>query len=285
VQLLPRIGPATLPRGFGVNMSGKPSQFGIDEEELGPALEGMKALANVAFRGFHIYSGTQCLDAGSVAQNFEIFIGLFARFAEAHDLAPAKLIFGSGFGIPYHDGQQPLDLGAVAESVNPMIDALRENPRLARADCLLEMGRYLVGESGYYLTRVLRVKDSRGKRILICDGGMHQHLAAAGLMGSVLHRNYLMVNASRDDQARQGKYDLVGSLCTTIDRLGRDLPLPETSAGDLIAIRSSGAYGLTSSPLHFISHPLPRELLVETVAGQREVHDVSDRGVPRLARA
>jgi diaminopimelate decarboxylase len=267
-NILLRINPLHVPRGFGVNMAGRPSQFGVDEEQLDSALADIQRLKGLSLAGFHIYAGSQCLDAGSIAENLTGYIDIFAQAAEACDRPPRHLVFGAGIGIAYSEGQQAVNLAEVAERVNPAFDRMRHNPRLAEAACALELGRYLVGEAGYFLTRIVRRKTSRNKHIGVCDGGMNHHLAASGHFGSVIHRNYPIFKVSLDDDPgveapRHETYDLYGPLCTTIDVLARDIRLPCLEEGDLLAIACSGAYGLTASPVHFISHRLPREVLVK----------------------
>jgi diaminopimelate decarboxylase len=276
-RILIRIAPATLPRGFGVNMAGRPCQFGIDEEDLLPALERILSLPGLKLDGFHIYSGTQCLDPQSIADNFGIFIDLFKRFSVAADIHPRTLIFGSGIGIPYHDGTVAVDLKAVATNINSRIDELRADERFSGATLLLETGRYLVGEAGVYLTRVLHRKRSRGIEIGICDGGMNHHLGACGHLGSVIHRNYQMFKVSPPND-EPCPYDLVGPLCTSIDTLGHGVSLPGLQVGDVIGIRCSGAYGATASPTGFISHPAAAEIFVETRGGNTIIERIERDG-------
>ena len=275
-DILVRLSPRRIPRGFGLNMAGKPSQFGIDEEDLDEAFAALKTLPNLRIRGFHIYSGTQCLDADVLAEHFAVCCELFRQCAGRYALTPRVLIFGSGFGIPYYPGQEALDLNSLAARVNPLLDALLQEGRFRHTGCVLETGRYLVGEAGIFVTRVIRVKTSRGARVAICDGGMHHHLAACGHLGTVFQRNYRIfkVNAGVE-AANTVTYELVGPLCTTIDTLGRAVELPPLDEGDLIGIHCSGAYGLTVSPLHFISHPPPPEVVVEGAQAQPSVEDIS----------
>jgi diaminopimelate decarboxylase len=275
-DILVRLAPRRIPRGFALNMAGKPSQFGIDEEDLDGAFAALKPLPYLRIRGLHIYSGTQCLDASALAEHFEICCDLFRQCAARHALTPHLLVFGSGFGIPYYPEQEAFDLGHLAARVNPALDALLQDDRFRHAVCMLETGRYLVGEAGIFVTQVIRIKVSRGTRIAICDGGMHHHLAACGHLGTVFHRNYRIfkVNASVN-MGDTATYELVGPLCTTIDTLGHAVELPILDEGDLIGIHSSGAYGLTVSPIHFISHPPPKEIVVESAQGQSYGEDIS----------
>ncbi len=260
-DVLIRIAPARVPKGFGDHMAGRPCAFGIDLEQTEAEIPQILALTHLRVRGLHIYSGTQCLRPEAICENYRIFLGIFRTICEDHDLLPDKLVFGSGLGIPYHDTDTPLDLEAAAAGIADELDAFRREPRFAGTALVLELGRYLVGEAGYFLTRVVSVKASRGSRIGICDGGMNNHLPASGHFGMVIHRNYSMHRVGGGGP--EEKIDLVGPLCTSIDRLASGVMLPRIEEGDLIAVHNSGAYGLTASPVHFISHALPHEVLVD----------------------
>ena len=270
--VLVRIAPATLPRGFGINMAGKPTQFGVDEEVAPEAVAAILKLTHLKLIGFHAYSGTQCVDAKAVGENLGIFARIFRSLAQQHDLRPEALVFGAGFGIPYHGGMNSLDVPAVAAAAAPAFEQLASDPRTVGAKLYLEMGRYLVGEAGLYLTRVTRIKRSRGSDIAICDGGMNHHLGACGHLGSVIHRNYRIFKVGDSGDGAPRPYELVGPLCTSIDTLGHGVELPELHEGDLLGVHCSGAYGLTASPVNFISHEAPREFAVE--AGK--VRDITD---------
>ncbi len=273
-----RINPARVPRKFGVNMAGKPSQFGIDEEQVDHVLSQKDEWSHLDLRGFHIYSGTNCLDEEAIADNFSIFIELFSRLATRHSLEPERLIFGSGFGIPYLPGEGELSLEKLAGLINPQIEELRRNPRLGRAKLVLELGRWIVGPAGYLLTRVTACKRSRGVEIRICDAGFNNLLPAFGMMGTVIRRNWRIwhLGPKASPAIPLEKLLLVGPLCTTIDVLATDIELPPTEVGDLLAVGAAGAYGLTASPTRFISHPEPLEFLVRTRGGTHTIEDVTE---------
>jgi diaminopimelate decarboxylase len=260
--VLVRINPMRLPRTFSVTMAGRASQFGVDEEVMEPALDAIQGLPGLDLAGFHIYSGTNSVEAEAIAENFGIFVDIFQRAAAHAGIAPRKLVFGSGFGIAYVPGQPELDVETMPGLINPMIDTLRQDPRFANTKCALEMGRWLVGPAGWLLTRVVRAKSSRGTEFRACDAGFNNHLVACGMMGTVIRRNWRFDNLSHP-QGEVGRYTLVGPLCTTIDVLASAVDLPEPRVGDVIAVAQSGAYGLTASPTRFISHPEPREILLD----------------------
>lgn len=277
-RVLVRISPRHVPKGFGSNMSGRATQFGIDEEELLGTLDEIAALQYVEVTGFHAYSGTQSLSAEAVAENWINFARLF-DLARAHlGLVPSRLIFGSGLGVRYHDGDSALDLDAIEAAVGPPLDRLQAQTTYAGCKFALETGRYLVGEAGVYLTRAVHTKRSRGQRLVAFDGGMNHHLGAAGHLGMVIHRPYRMAvlkTASVGDDTSSEKQDLYGPLCTSIDCLGRGVRLPPIQEGDLLAVLASGAYGPTSSPLNFISHEPPSEYLVTLSDGVSRIENCS----------
>lgn len=277
-RVLLRINPRSMPRHFGMPMAGRPTQFGIDEEDLDGVLTRRARFAELDVCGFHVYSASNSLSVDGLAENFEIMCGLFERFSSAHGLAPEKLVFGAGFGIPYQMGQAPLDLEALSARINPRMEGLLGRPEFAASRCVLELGRFLVGPSGYFLTSVLNEKLSRGTEIRMCDGGLNHHVTACGLMGAVVRRNHPIWNlttACPPDEERE--YLLTGPLCTTLDTLATAIRLPRLERGSVIAVGSSGAYGLTLSPADFISHPRPAEVLVHAEPGGFRFVDVTAR--------
>lgn len=269
--VLLRIAPDSVPRGFGDQMAGRPSPFGVDLPDARAALEEIAAMPGLRLAGLHIYSGTQCLKPDAIVENYRGFLSIFAELCEAVDMVPESLVLGSGLGVPYHDGDTPLPLDAVASAILPDIARFREDPRFAGARLKLELGRYMVAEAGYFLVRVVSLKQSRGVAIAICDGGMNNHLPASGHFGMVIRRNYKMHRVGGAEGTETGSYDVTGPLCTSIDRLGGGVTLSTLSEGDVIAIHNSGAYGLTASPIHFIGHAPPAELMV----ADGMLHDVS----------
>lgn len=262
--VLIRMAPDRVPKGFGDQMAGRPSAFGIDIEDAAQILPRIAALPNLRIIGLHIYSGTQSLKAAAICENWRIFMQVFSQICADLDLTPEKLIFGSGLGIIHHPGETALDLAAIAAEIGPELDAFQAQARFAKARLVLELGRYLVGPAGVFLTRVISVKQSRGTRIAICDGGLNANLAASGNFGMVLRRNYIMHRVGRDEGGTRPreKQDISGPLCTSIDKLGSAVQIARLDEGDLLAIRPGGAYGPTASPLYFISHPLPHEVMI-----------------------
>ncbi|MEH6593656.1 MAG: hypothetical protein V7746_25535 [Halioglobus sp.] len=274
-DVLIRINPVEVPKGFGLQMGGRPSQFGIDEEQFEVFLSSLRNMHWVRVQGLHIFSGGNSLNTDAVIENFSSLTGVFRQLCESLDISPRRLVYGSGFGIPYFEGDTQLDIAAVSKSINAMASELKGSPRFGQAQLVLEMGRYLVGSQGYMLTSVVDKKNSRGTDICLLDAGFNNHLNAAGMMGAVMRRDWPFWNISQSHPAVDREYQLVGPLCASFDVLANKAKLPETSIGDILAVGSSGAYGLTASPTRFISHPEPLEILVEGRAGSERLIDIS----------
>lgn len=255
-----RVNPDFELKSSGMKMGGGPKQFGIDAERVPDVLAHMKTLP-VEFHGFHIYSGSQNLKAESIleaqSKTFEL-----ARRLAAHAPGPVRLLnLGGGFGIPYFPGEQPLDLKTVGENLAGLMPDARRN--FPEAEFVIELGRYLVGEAGIYVSRVIDRKVSRGQVFLVTDGGLHHHLAASGNFGQVIRKNYPVLVGNRvEPEGEAQPASAVGPLCTPLDLLGDKMDIGHAREGDLIVVLQSGAYGLTASPIAFLGHPAPVEVLV-----------------------
>ncbi|WP_241005201.1 pyridoxal-dependent decarboxylase, exosortase A system-associated [Nocardioides sp. zg-1228] len=255
-----RVNPDFEVKGSGMRMGGGPQQFGVDAEDV-PSLVRELEVRDLDLRGFHVFAGSQNLHADILMKAQRETVDLVMRMAEAMSATPTYFNLGGGFGIPYYGKEQPLDLGAMGDNLHQLMrDRLR--PAFPDARVLLELGRYIVGEAGVYVTRVVDRKVSRGTTFVVVDGGMHHQLAASGNFGQVIRRNYPIAVGTRMDQAASETVQVVGCLCTPLDLLGDKVDLPVSEVGDLVVLFQAGAYGLTASPTQFLSHAAPLEVLV-----------------------
>lgn len=243
----------------GVKMGGGPKQFGVDAERVPAMLRDVAALG-LQFEGFHIYSGSQNLNAASIQEANDKTFALAIRLAQDAPSPVRSLNIGGGFGIPYFPGESPLDIAAIGEHLQQSLPAVQN--QLPNARIVIELGRYLVGEAGIYVCRVIERKTSRGEVYLVTDGGLHHHLAASGNFGQVIRKNYPVVVGNKVKGMEREVVSVIGPLCTPLDLLADRLELAKAKEGDLIAVLQSGAYGLTASPTAFLSHPTPGEILV-----------------------
>ncbi len=254
-----RVNPNFELKASGMRMGGGPKPFGIDAEQVPTVLRTLGDLG-LAFQGFQIFTGSQNLSADSLKEAQSNTIELAVELAQHAPGAVRLVNIGGGFGIPYFPGDTPLDLEAVGANLGPLVARLEE--RLPEARVVVELGRYIVGEAGVYVCRVIDRKVSRGQVFLVTDGGLHHQLAASGNFGQVVRRNYPVALATKMGQAASEEASVVGCLCTPLDLLADKTQLPEAEIGDLVVLFQSGAYGLTASPTAFLSHPPPAEVLV-----------------------
>ncbi|MBV9461652.1 MAG: pyridoxal-dependent decarboxylase, exosortase A system-associated [Bradyrhizobium sp.] len=254
-----RVNPDFEVKGSGMRMGGGSQQFGVDVEKV-PSLLADIAAADVELLGFHIFSGSQNLNADLLGLAQRRTVDLILRLA---DKSPTirYLNLGGGFGIPYFDKDEPLDLPAIGANLVQLLDSAIA-PDLPDARVVIELGRYIVGECGVYVTRIVDRKESRGRHYLVVDGGLHHQLAASGNFGQVIRRNYPIAVGNRLCEDTKDTVTVVGCLCTPLDLLGDNVKLPQAEIGDLIVLFQAGAYGLTASPVAFLGHPPPVEVLV-----------------------
>lgn len=254
-----RVNPDFELKASGMKMSGGPKQFGIDAEQLSHVLKRVGEL-DIEFRGFHIFSGSQNLKAEALIEAQDATFDLAERLSHHVPSEIQVLNIGGGFGIPYFPGEQPLDLAPVSENLAKRIAEYRQ--RVGDSEIVIELGRYLVGEAGVYVSRVVDKKISRDQTFLVCDGGLHHHLAASGNFGQVIRKNYPVVTGHRVSGEPRENASVVGPLCTPLDILGDRMELGRAEIGDLMVVLQSGAYGYTASPHLFLGHPGPVEVLV-----------------------
>lgn len=254
-----RVNPDFELKGSGMKMGGGAKQFGVDAE-LVPVLLAEIGRAGLKFEGFHLFAGSQNLRAESICEAQQKSYELALRLAAE---APAPIRFlnlGGGFGIPYFPGEVRLDLTPISENLARLVQrTAREMPE---AQLVIELGRFLVGEAGIYVTRVVDRKISRGQYFLIVDGGLNHHLSASGNFGQVIRKNYPVAIGNRIASVERETATVVGPLCTPLDLLADRMELAIAHPGDLVVIFQSGAYGASASPHGFLGHPAPIEVLI-----------------------
>ena len=258
-RLAVRVNPDFEIKGAGMRMGGGAKPFGIDSSRV-PGTVRRIIDGGGEWRGFHIFAGSQALEASALIEAQQASLKLAESLAQQAEAAPPLVNLGGGFGIPYFHGEQPLDVEAVGAA---LAESLADRPKiLAETQFAIELGRWIVGEAGVYLTRIVDRKESHGKTFLIVDGGMHHQLAASGNFGQVIRRNFPVAVAGRFGSPPEEEVSIVGCLCTPLDRLADDVMMPKAEPGDLVAIFLAGAYGLSASPQAFLAQSQALERLV-----------------------
>jgi len=258
-KLAVRVNPDFDLKGSGMRMGGGAKPFGVDADRAVDLVRLVRA-AGADWRGLHIFAGSQALDAAAIAETQRQTIALAGRLAGEIGEAPPLVNLGGGFGIPYFPGDKPVDIGLVGRELAEALEKRLEI--LTDTAFAIELGRYLVGEAGVYLTRIVDRKTSHGEVFLVTDGGLHHQLAASGNFGTVVRRNYPVAIASRFAAEPCDVVTVVGCLCTPLDRLADQVCLPYAEPGDVVAVFMAGAYGFSASPGNFLGHPPAREILV-----------------------
>lgn len=254
-----RVNPDFELKSSGMKMGGGPKQFGIDAEQVPQVLAEIRK-GELSFEGFHIFSGSQNLRAESICDAQTKALDLALRLS-AHAPGPVQVLnLGGGFGIPYFPGETPLEVEPIGAHLAGIVE--RAKRELPGAELVIELGRYLVGQAGVYVCRVLDRKESRGEIFLVTDGGLHHQLAASGNFGQVIRKNYPSAIGNRMEGGTVERVSIVGCLCTPLDLLADRAEVQRAEEGDLAVIFQSGAYGATASPINFLSHPHPVEVLV-----------------------
>lgn len=254
-----RVNPDFELRGAGMRMGGGAKPFGVDAEQV-PALLRAVSDAGLQFEGFHLYAASQMLKADLLAQATRATGELLLRLSADAPAPVRHLNLGGGWGIPYFPHEQPLDVVPVCAALAEL--QARVAKALPGAQFQIELGRYLVGEAGFYVAQVLDRKVSRGQVFLVTDGGLHHHLAASGNFGQVIRRNYPVAIGNRMNGTECEVVSIVGPLCTPLDLLAENVELPVAWPGDWVVVFQSGAYGASASPQAFLGHPPCAEVLV-----------------------
>lgn len=254
-----RINPDFELKGSGMKMGGGPKQFGVDVEQV-PQLLAQIGSAQLQFEGFYFFAGSQSLNAEAICDAQQQAYALALRFVECGPAPIRFLNLGGGFGIPYFPGDRPLDLTRVGDNLADLSGRAAQD--FPQAVLVTELGRYLVGEAGVYVARVVDRKVSRGQVFLVTDGGLHHHLAASGNFGQVIRKNYPVSIGNKMDALEQEVVSVVGPLCTPLDVLADRMTLSRAEIGDLVVVFQSGAYGASASPQAFLGHPGCVEVLV-----------------------
>src|SRR5215203_5432179 len=257
-----RINPAAQLMGSQMRMGGTVGQFGIDQADLAEAVRRTLSHPQLNLRGVHVYTATQVFEVEPLLEHCRNIFEVALDAADHAGHALEMIDFGGGFGVPYFEKTSEFDLERFGEGLQEIVASYKSDPRLEGCRFLFELGRYLVADAGLYVTRVVDVKETRGKTFAVTDGGMNHHLTATGNMGQVFRKAYPLLNLTRMSGVPEESVAVAGPCCTPLDMFGNNIPLATPEAGDLIGVFYSGAYGYSASNLGFLSHPAPAEVLL-----------------------
>jgi len=242
--------------------SGGSKKFGIDEEKLSSMLPQIVALESLNFRGLHVYAASGVLNVADLLKNCELVFGMAKQIEADHPELLCDIIdFGGGFGVDYLETAHDFDPQAYADGLKALIESYGFQGRTF----FLELGRYLAADSGWFCTEILDIKDSRGKKQVICAGGINHFRRPAALainhpLAIVSLEKQKMFDAQ--ESIRSESVYFGGPLCTGADKLANNVYVENADIGDIAVFGLAGAYGLTMSNMEFLSHERPQEIVI-----------------------
>ena len=260
-------------------MPGIPSKFGVDEERLLESKPFFDNLKFVEISGIHVYLRSQILDHKVIYFYLKSIFELAEFCTSQLNWDLSFVDFGGGFGIPYSEHDTPLDW----ETLKPMVRDLVSSQKIIQKDkvrLIIESGRFLVSAAGTYITKIVDIKVSRGSKFLIVHGGMNgffrpvfqniiSQFPISVQMDKTLEPLFSFLSACEvaiPSKAGQPQeiVSVVGNLCTGIDVLAKDVYLPHPEIGDIVSLNNAGAYAYTLTPSAFASHPIAKEIYLDS---------------------
>lgn len=255
-----RINPAVCYSNAKIKMSGVSSQFGIEEADItNELIDEIKKLKNIDIQGFQVYMGTQMLIAEDIIKNTEYTMNMALKLSQELNIDLKYLNVGGGFGVKYFKNETPLDLNELKMGMIQLKEQLGD--RLNKTEIIFESGRFLMANTGVFVTKVLYVKESKGMKYVVCDGGSNFHSSAA-FLGRMIRNNFPMHTIPESEEVSEAT--ICGPLCTALDVIGQKVSVNSNiKTDDIVVIEMSGAYGYTYSPCKFLSHEQPAEVMIE----------------------
>jgi diaminopimelate decarboxylase len=254
----------------------KETKFGVDLTRAKKIVQSALALKNTDLKAIHVHIGSQITKVEPYVETMQR-IAAFLPELEKIGAKIEMLDIGGGYGIWYKD-KLARPAKEIAGAILPLLKGMK-------CRILLEPGRFIVGNAGVLVTRVLYVKESGEKKFVICDAGMND------LIRPTLYSAYHRIWPVRTDPGHSGEVpdeetwsgpaavtDIVGPICESGDFFAKDRKLPLLKRGDLVCVFSAGAYGYAMAS-NYNSHPRPCEVMVagkkaEVVTARESLEDL-----------
>ena len=261
-DILVRINPNFDIHDAQANFSGGSRKLGIDEEKLAEFMPEILGLEYLNFRGLHVYAASGVLKVSDLLMNCELVFKMAQSIeTEFRDVRCDVIDFGGGFGIDYLESGEHFSPEQYAEGLNNLIARYNFKNR----SFVLELGRYLTADSGWYCTEILDIKDSRGKKQIVCAGGTNHFRRPAALSINhplvIVPMNQPPFYRGQEVALEEESY-IGGPLCNSADKIANNVFIKEAHIGDIAVFCLAGAYGLSMSHLDFLSHAHPEEIVI-----------------------
>jgi len=242
--------------------SGGSKKFGVDEEKLATVLPQILALDGLNFRGLHVYAASGVLNVDDLLKNCELVFAMAKQIEQDFSGVVCDIIdFGGGFGVDYLENGHDFDPQAYADGLSALIKQYGYEGRTF----FLELGRYLAADSGWFCTEILDIKESRGKKQVVCAGGINHFRRPAALAInhplSIVRMDVAPLFEGQESVSQESVY-FGGPLCTGADKLANNVAIEAVDVGDIAVFGLAGAYGLSMSNVEFLSHERPAEIVI-----------------------
>jgi len=258
IKVCVRINPIQGITQVKMQTGGGSQKLGIDEEQIETVIKTALKMKWVKLQGIHVYVGSQILDHNVLLESIENTLNIACRTAQDLGFPIQCINFGGGLGVPYNESEPEFDVENFGKGLTQLINQASQAYDLSDTCFVLEPGRFLVSEAGIFLTKVISVKESRGQKYAILDGGINH-----AFLPIRMNRTYPTAIANKMNLSDKNPITLGGPLCTSMDVFTTEVDLPEAEINDIISIFNSGAYGFSASLLYFLSAPMPAEVIVQ----------------------
>jgi diaminopimelate decarboxylase len=252
-KIIIRVNPNLITKESSLTMSGRPSQFGIDQVEIDLIAKDFKEKIDIV--GLHFYSRSQIFNVEELIEQFKCSIELSLQIEKKHKLNFDRVNIGGGIPIAYYESQKHLDGKELSVKYINLLKSYTLGFSLS-----IESGRFIVAPSGQFVTKVEYLKESQGKNYVIVDGGFSCNASLVGV-GQILKQNFKCSTSSKEKITKI--YSVAGPSCTPLDILAQNIELPVLSEGDFLYFENSGAYGLSYSPNNFLELKEAQEYFIE----------------------
>ncbi len=258
IKVCVRVNPIQGVKKVKMQTGGGSQKLGIDEEQIKTIVKTALSLNWIELQGIHVYVGSQILEEGVLLESIDNTLQIAGRMAKQFGLPPKCLNFGGGLGVPYNESEPKFDVENFGKGLTTLIHKASLLFDLSETQFILEPGRFLVSDAGIFLTKVISVKESRGKKYAIVDGGINH-----AFLPIRMNKKYPTAIANKMNWPNENTTTIGGPLCTSMDVFTNEVELPHVELNDIISIFNSGAYGFSASLLYFLSAPMPAEVIVQ----------------------
>ena len=230
------------------------NQFGLDEEIVEEIIKNRKDYENIEIKGIQYFSGTQKISLKHIRKEIEYIDSFLEKLKNKYEYKPEELEYGGGFPVYYFENTEFNEEDYLKE-FSEIISQIKYDGHL-----IIELGRSIVANCGYYLTKVVDKKTNKNQNYAIVDGGMNHIVYYGQSMAMKVPKCEIYPKRENNDEKN---WNICGSLCTVNDILIKQYPISNLKIGDILIFKNTGAYCMTEGISLFLSRDLPQILKIK----------------------